>query len=161
MSDNESKLLLGMELRPEFVVMDLDAATNAEALEKLAQKLIDNGMVKPGFLPAILKREDEYCTGLAFAEMGIALPHTDAIHVNSPCIGIAKLQKPVTFQSMGMPDIPCEVEMLFMLGITDPDTQLDFLKTLMVTFQATGKLNGLKACETPEKMVEVFQSYFS
>lgn len=154
------KLLQGMEVRPEFVILDLDAQTNTEALEKLAQRLLDNDVVKPGFIPAILKREEDYCTGLAFAEMGIALPHTDAEHVKKPCVGIASLRKAVTFQSMGMPNVPCEVEMLFMLGITEPETQLKFLTTLMVTFQTAGRLNALKACKTPEKLTELFKSYF-
>ncbi len=160
MTNVQPTLLQGMEVRPELVILDLDAETNTEALEKLAQKLLDNDVVKPGFIPAILKREEDYCTGLAFPEMGIALPHTDAEHVKNPCVGIASLRKAVTFQSMGMPDVPCEVEMLFMLGITEPETQLRFLKTLMLMFQTAGRLSALKACETPEKLTELFKSYF-
>ena len=160
MSNDKPKLLLGMDLRPEFVALDLCADTAGAAIEALAQKLIDAEVVKPSFLPAILKREEEFCTGLAFDEMGIAVPHTDPEHVNAPCIGIASLQKPVTFQSMGTPDVPCEVEMLFMLGITDPHTQLDFLQSLMSSFLVSGRLTALKATDSPERMVELFESYF-
>jgi len=160
MTNDRPKSLQGMEVRQELVILDLEAKTNAEALEKLAQRLLDNDLVKPSFIPAILKREEDYCTGLTFPEMGIAIPHTDAEHVKKPCVGIASLQKPVTFQSMGMLNVPCEVEMLFMLGITDPESQLKFLTTLMVTFQTSGRLWALKACETPEKLTELFKSYF-
>ncbi len=160
MNNEQPALLQGMEIRPEFVLLNMDANSNTEAIEKLASNLVNQDMVKPSFLPAILKREEEYCTGLAFEEMGIAIPHTDAEHVNNPCIAIGVLNKPVTFQSMGMPDVPCEVEMLIMLGITEPHTQLDFLKTLMQIFQTPGRLNTLKACTTQQELVETFKSYF-
>ncbi len=160
MANVNHKLLQGMELRPEYVILDLDAKTNLEVLGLLAQKLLDNDAVKPEFIPAVLKREENYCTGIKFAEMSIALPHTDAEHVKRPCVGIASLRNTVTFQHMGMPNVPCEVEMVFMLGVTDPDLQLKFLTTLMGTFQTEGRLSALKACETPEKLIEMFKSYF-
>jgi len=160
MDHEQTVHLQGLELRPEFVLPDVGAESNIQAIELLAGKLLNEGMVKPGFLPAILKREEEYCTGLAFPEMGIAIPHTDAEYVIRPCIAIASLKKPVMFQSMGMPDVPCEVEMVFMLGITEPEKQLNFLQTLMKVFQTEGRLLALKKCKTPEELEELFKSYF-
>jgi mannitol/fructose-specific phosphotransferase system IIA component (Ntr-type) len=61
---------------------------------------------------------------------------------------------------MGMPDIPCDVEMVFMLAIADPNAQLDFFRTLMRIFQISGKLRALKGCEASEELVELFASYF-
>lgn len=160
MSTNEPVLLQGMEILPDFVMLDIVAESNIDAVAQLAQNLQSKGAVKPGFVPAIIKREEEFCTGLAFEEMGIAIPHTDADHVNSPCIAVGVLDKPVTFQSMGMPDVPCEVEMLIMLGITSPHTQLDFLKTLMQVFQTPGRLKLLKESTSREALVETFKSFF-
>jgi len=61
---------------------------------------------------------------------------------------------------MGMPDIPCETEMVFMLAITDPDKQINFLQGLMQIFQEPGKLKALKACTTSVDLAELFKSYF-
>jgi len=46
-----------------------------------------------------------------------------------------------------------------MLGITDPDTQIDFLQTLMRTFQTAGRLKELKATKCPKELVDLFKSY--
>ena len=159
MEGSKPGLLLGMDLRPEFVLIDVKADSNLSAIEILANRLLQEGVVKSSFVPAVMQREEEYCTGLTFPEMGIAIPHTFPEHVIDPCIGIATLKKAVTFQSMGMPDEPCEAEMLFMLGITDPDTQLGFLQTLMRTFQTEGRLKALKATKCPQELVELFKSY--
>jgi len=161
MDNAQPSLLSGMELRPAFVLLDLEADTNMQALEQLSDRLLEAGMVKSTFRSAILKREEEYCTGLAFPEMGVALPHTDKEHVISPCIAIGVLRSPVTFQSMGMPEIPCDVDMIFMLAITDPEAQLNFLQAFMQTFQEPGKLRALKACKTAEELTTVFKSYFA
>lgn len=161
MNHTQPVLLQGMEIRPEFVLLDIDTDSSAGAIGMLANRLLEEKMVNPGFLPAILKREEDYCTGLAFPEMGIAIPHTDPEHVVKPCIAIGVLRRPVVFGSMGTPDTPCEVEMVFMLGINQPETQLDFLKTLMTTFQTPGRLPALKSAATPGELVEIFKSFFT
>lgn len=160
MSNESAQLMRGMQLRPEFVMLNLEAGTNMQAIESLANNLAAEGVVKESFTGAILKREADYCTGLAFEEMGIAIPHTDAEHVNEASIGIAVLNKPVTFQSMGMPDIPCEVEMLFMLAIKEPELQLEFLQELMNIFGTKDRLINLKNCKTPQELTKTFKSYF-
>ena len=159
MDCSKPELILGMDLRPEFVLIDVEADSNIQAIDVLAKRLLEEGVVKPSFVSAVKEREEEYCTGLTFPEMGIAIPHTFTEHVIVPCMGIATLKNTVIFQSMGMPDIPCEVEMLFMLGITDPDTQIDFLQTLMRTFQTAGRLKELKATKCPKELVDLFKSY--
>ena len=158
--DHAKPLLSGMELRPDFVLLDLQAGSNTEVLEKMASRLLEEGMVKSSFQSAILKREEEHCTGLAFADMGVAIPHTDPVHVITPCLAIAALKNAVDFQSMGMPDVPCKTEMVFMLAITDPDTQLGFLQALMQIFSEPGRLPALKACKTAEELTQLFKSYF-
>lgn len=159
-STAKESLLLGMDLRPEFVMLDICADNRTQALEQLANTLLQEGMVKPDFPSAIVEREEEYCTGLAFEEMGIAIPHTTPNHVINPCIAIGVPTRPITFRSMGTPNIPCETEMIFMLAITDPDMQLDFLQTFMHILQTPGRLRDLKACKTQENLTSLFKSYF-
>ena len=157
---SQSELIGGMHFSSDNVILDMEAGSNTEAIEQLAQRLLENEMVKPSFPSAILKREEEYCTGLTFEEMCIALPHTDAEHVLHPCIAVGTLKHPVTFQSMGEPEVPCEVEMVFMLAIKEPQAQLELLQTLMQAFQGPGRLPALKACKTPVELIELFKTYF-
>jgi len=150
-----------MELRPEFVMLDIDVGSSTQALELIAGRLLKEGMVTPDYPAAILKREEEFCTGLKFDEMGIALPHTYPEYVIKPCIAIGVLRNPVTFRSMGMPDVPCDVEMIFMLGVTDAEAQLNFLKLLMSALRSSGKLRALKTCKTENELAELFKTYFA
>ena len=144
-----------------LVLMDIEASDDQEALDILANKLLDEGIVKPSYIAAVKKREIEFCTGLQFEEMGIAIPHTDAEHVNVGAIGIGIPKKPITFQSMGMPDVPVEVEMIFMMAILEPHKQVELLQTLMSIFQAEGRLQSLKACNTPKEVSELFKKYLN
>lgn len=160
MSEETAKLLEGMRIDAKLVVMDIDAETDQKALDILGGCLFDEGIVKKSYLPAVKLREEQYCTGLQFEEMGVAIPHTDAEHVNEGAIGIGVLKHPITFKSMGMPDVPVEVELMFMMAIKEAHTQIEFLQALMTIFQEEGRLKALKACKSAEEVVETFKSFF-
>ena len=148
----------GMYVAPELVILDLEAADDQEAIDKLAHKMFDEGIVKESFIPAVKQREKDYCTGLQFEEMGVAVPHTMPEHVNKAAVAIAVLKKPVEFCAMGMPDDKVPAELMFMLAIREAHAQLEFLQALMMAFQKPGVLKSLKACATPEELVEKFRT---
>lgn len=154
--DATDKLYVGEDI----VLLDVEAGSDQEALDILARKLHSAGIVKESYIEAVKAREIEYCTGLQFEEMGIAIPHTDAEHVNKGAIGIAILKNPVAFKSMGMPDIPVDVEIVFMMAIKEPEKQLEFLQKLMKMFQTEGRLKSLKACTRQEEVASKFESFF-
>lgn len=160
MGNAEPTILSGMIMKPEFIATELDAQSDVDAIKLLANKLLENGIVKESFIPAIIKREQEFCTGLQFEDMGIAIPHTDAEHVNQAAITIGILKNPVEFKSMGMPEIPVNAEILFMMAINKPHAQLEFLRELMTMLQTEGRLRELKACKTQEEVVSKFYSFF-
>lgn len=160
MESETMKLLEGMRVDENLVMIDIEASTDKEALDILGKKLLEQGVVKESYLPAVQAREVEYCTGLQFEEMGIAIPHTDTEHVNEGAIGIGILKKPVTFQSMGMPDVPVEVEIMFMMAMKEAHTQIEFLQALMTIFQTEGRLKALKNCKTSKEVSDTFQSFF-
>lgn len=159
--DSEAvKLLEGMNVKPNLVMMDIEASTGQQALDILANRLFEEGIVKKSYIAAVKARETEYCTGLQFEEMGIAIPHTDVEHVNQGAIGIGILKRPVPFCFMGMPEISVDVEIMFMMAIKEAHTQIEFLQALMTIFQTKGRLKAIKACKTPEEVVDTFQSFF-
>lgn len=147
-------------IAPELVLMDIDASTDQEAIEILAKHLYDKGIVKESYIEAVLEREKVFSTGLAFEEMGIAIPHTDSIHVNKQAIAVGILKNPVEFCHMGMPEVPVKVEMMFMMAIKKPESQVDFLGKMMDIFQAEGNLKGLKACASEEDLAKQFKQFF-
>ena len=156
MSEEGRGLLDGMRVSPELVLLEVEAETDQEAIEALAALMLEKGLVKESFLPAILQREREYCTGLQFEEMGIAVPHTMPEHVIEAAVAIATLKRPVPFRAMGMPEDEVPVELVFMLAIRKAHDQLEFLQALMMAFQQQGVLPGLKASSTAEELIEKF-----
>ena len=151
----------GLLVSEQLVMMEIEAADDLEAVDILANRLLEEGIVKPSFISAVKKREIEFCTGLQFEDMGIAIPHTDVEHVNEGAIGIGILKHPIQFKSMGMPEIPVPVEMIFMIAILEPHKQVELFQTLMPIFQMEGRLKSMKACGTAKEVTELFKAYLS
>lgn len=142
-----------------IVMMNVEAASDLDAIDQLAHQLLKEGVVKESYIPAVKKREIEYCTGLLFPDMGIAIPHTDAEHVLTGSIGVAILEHPVSFKTMGTDDIPVDVQIIFMMAIKEAHQQVEFLQRLITSFQMEGRLKDLKASETAKEVASKFQ-YF-
>lgn len=121
---DESVILLGVE-----------GETKETVLETVAQNLVDRGLVKESFIPAILKRESEFATGLPTAGVSVAIPHTDVEHVNEKTISVAVLKNPVDFVIMGDDSETTPVQIIFMLAMDEAHSQLTLLQKLMQTFQ--------------------------
>lgn len=160
MDNQEMDLLGNILISPELVVLDLEAESDMDAINKLATHLYDKGIVKETYIPAVQQREVDFCTGLQFETMGVALPHTDSIHVNQQAIAIGVLKNPVTFHHMGMPDVDVEVSLMFMLAIQKPEAQITFLGKMMEVFQLDGCLEQVKNAANEEEAAKVFRGFF-
>ena len=86
--ENMSSALGDVYISPELILMDIEAKTDQEAIEILAKHLYEKGIVKESYIDAVKEREKVFSTGLNFEEMGIAIPHTDSIHVNRQAIAV-------------------------------------------------------------------------
>ena len=161
MGSQEHDMLGDILISPEIVMLGLKADTDMEAIDQLASLLYSKGIVKESYIPAVKQREVDYCTGLAFESMGVALPHTDTEHVNQQAIAIGVLDRPVLFRAMGMPEETVEVSMMFMLAITKPDAELEFLSKMVDVFQQPGCLDRVKQARNAVEAAETFRSFFN
>ena len=109
--------------------------TKEEVLTYLGQQLVDKGIAKESFLQAILDREKVFATGLQFEGYGVALPHTDAEHVNKTQLAVLTLQEPVTFIQMATTDQAVSVSLIIMLAIKEAHSQVEMLQKLMTFLQ--------------------------
>ncbi|HZG71640.1 MAG TPA: PTS sugar transporter subunit IIA [Chondromyces sp.] len=125
------------------ILLDLEGDSKEEILETVAQNLVDKGLVKESFIPAIIKREKEFATGLPTAGVSVAIPHTDVEHVIQKSISVAVLKKPVDFVIMGDDSETTPVQLIFMLAMDEAHTQLSLLQKLMQVFQDEGTLTFL------------------
>lgn len=137
-----------------YLAVTLSCENDKEVLTQMASALQDEGYVKDSFPEAILKREEVYPTGLPVGEISVAIPHTDPEHVNDAAICLGILDKPVTFNVMGMEGETTDVSILFMLSIKHKEDQMDMLQKLIAVCQNQDTLKEIMA-EDMDKINEV------
>lgn len=143
----------------ENLVLPLEAESKEEAIEKLATVLLQNGYVKESFVPAIVAREGEFATGLPTGSIGVAIPHTDAIHVNKQAVGVAVLKNPVDFCIMGDPfDTTVPVRVLFMLAVPNKEKVMVMLQQVIAIIQDQDFLHKITFSEDREAVLALLDT---
>ncbi|UDN62010.1 PTS sugar transporter subunit IIA [Clostridioides sp. ES-W-0016-02] len=130
-------------INSNLIFKDIEVSSNEDALKFLGQRLFDEQYVKESYIEAVIAREKKYATGLPTGIYGVAIPHTDIVHVNEPGIAIGILNKPVKFIMMGTDDTEIDVKVIFMLAVKEPQEQLQLLERLMTIFQDENMLNNI------------------
>jgi PTS system galactitol-specific IIA component len=118
-------------LKEDCIIENLEAATKEEAIAAMCRILFSKGYVKDSFEAAILERERLYPSGLPMEGHKIAIPHTDAEHVNESVILFARLAEPVEFSSMGDPDEKIQVQLVSMFALKEKK-KIGFLLDVLI-----------------------------
>lgn len=118
-----------------------------EAIKKLADEFFKKALVKDTFYQAVIDREQAYPTGLSINGIGVAIPHTEGIHIIKPQIGFMTLIEPVIFKDMVDDQHEIEVNTIFMLGLSKSEHQIQILQKLVEIFQDEVSLKSLIACK--------------
>mgnify|MGYP001383663798 CR=1 FL=1 len=119
----------------DLIELNMEAATAEEIIQRLGELMAAKQYVKTSYINAVLEREKSLPTGLALGDFCVAIPHTDSVHVNQSTIAIACLKQAALFQSMIDPQEQLKVELVFLLAVKDPNSQVQLLKNLMAVFQ--------------------------
>ena len=99
-------------LDEDLIFKDLPAKNNFDAIKLMGKVLIKKGIVKKGFIDAVIKREEEFPTGLN-TPIPIALPHTGYNFSIKEGFSIAILKQPVEFKDMGDSQRILKVKIVF------------------------------------------------
>ena len=145
---------------PELVFFDFEASDRVDFFTKMSQILMDKGYVKESWLDAIMTREKNYPTGLAFEHISVALPHVDPEHLVKPYIAVIKPKEPLIFEGMAGigGDIPAEL--IVNLGLlAHAEGQVAVLQALMGVFMEEDTVADIRAQTTPEGMVDTMKKY--
>lgn len=135
-------------LSKEWILVDYEAADLRETIEAAASLVKDR--IKPGFVEAALKREEEYPTGLDLP-IGVAVPHADEHFVLADGIAVITLKKPVTFGLMaGAPGETTPVSIVFLINVRDGDSHVKLLGRLFDFIQVEDHLQKIMDAKTPE-----------
>jgi PTS system galactitol-specific IIA component len=143
----------------DLIVSQLKAANFQEIIESLGNRLQAFGYVKGSYVPAVIKRERIFPTGLPLGNINVAIPHTDVEHVNKPAIAVATLAHPVVFGNMGDPGNTLEVSIVFLLAMKEPHAQVNLLQNLVETFQNPEILEFLLGATDPKEIQKILQQH--
>jgi len=148
-------------LHEDLILLNYEAESKEELLENLSKILKEKGYVKDSFSEGVLQREIIYPTGLNTAGVKVAIPHTDAIHVEKPAILVALLNKPVSFKEMGSGVKDVEAKLIFMLAIKNPSRQVQTLGKLMSIFSEKDKLLSIYNSTTTKEVIDKLSKILS
>lgn len=142
-------------LNKELILLDVVANDKIELLTKLSSLLKEKGYVKNSYQNAVIEREKIFPTGLITEGGGVAIPHTDAEHVEKSTIVFAKLKKPVIFKEMGNNENDVNVEIVFMLAISNPSEQVPTLSKLMSILTNKLILTKIKDSANTSEIIDI------
>jgi PTS system galactitol-specific IIA component len=133
--------------------------TEKEAvLELMSGCLLQHGYTKDSYHDAIVAREKVYPTGLSGERLGIAIPHTDIVHVIRPAICICIFKNPVEFQLMGGDENETvQASVVFMLALKEPEKQLEVLQLIATILENDSYLKSILQCNTPDEVLTVLK----
>ena len=143
---------MDVALSEDLVLLDVEAEDNFDLLRQAAQRLHEHGYVKDSYADAVVAREKVFATGLPTVMGGVAIPHTDVEHVNTPAVCIARLKKPVDFIVMGDDTETVSVDCIFMLAMKEAHAQLTLLQNLMGILQDADALKLVKTGESAQEI---------
>ncbi|BAB03911.1 PTS sugar transporter subunit IIA [Halalkalibacterium halodurans] len=140
------------------ILLNVEAITSEEVLTIMGKKLHHLGLVKESFVNAVISREKSFPTGLPTSSIAVAIPHTDPHHVKQKTICFAALKDQVDFGVMGETDVNTPVKLVFMLAMTEAESQLSLLKHLIDLFQEEDTLMMLVNETTETKIYDIISS---
>ncbi|CEI80466.1 PTS sugar transporter subunit IIA [Oceanobacillus oncorhynchi] len=150
---NQDKNRNKLKFDEDMIMLNICASSSKELLKELSQVFYDRGYVQDSFKQAIVKREEQYPTGLKTTSIGVAIPHADPVHVKQESLAVGILSDAVIFNEMTSSE-SLNVEIIFMLAITDSGQHLIMLQALSEILKDKEKLSSIRYAATKE---EVFQ----
>lgn len=151
------------ELLNKELIFFENAESKEEILRKIGRKLLENGLVKEGFIESIVEREEKYPTGIDLSVVGenlpnVAIPHSEPEYSNCKKLVVVKLEKDIKFKNMIDPSKELKVKYLFFILNNEKSAQTNILSHLMSFFTQENKMKGLENLKTKD---EVYQYLIS
>ncbi len=134
-----------------------DPIDRIELLTTMSEEAQKNQWVKPGYLEALLTRENKYPTGLHTLGVEVAIPHADPEWTITPGMIVSVLEQPTDFEPMGGQGDMVKARFVFLLLIPDADTHLQFLQTLAEFIEDEDKLANLGKTKDINPLLQFFK----
>lgn len=143
-------------LKDDLIKLNIECENRDHLLEILAEEALKRGFVTEQFLEKVKEREAAFPTGLSLSKYNVAIPHTDPEHVFEQFIAVATLEKPVSFHLMDDKNKEADIDVVIMLGLNEPHSQLTVLQQIMQVIQDEAKVEQIKHSTTVSEVHSVF-----
>jgi PTS system galactitol-specific IIA component len=141
-------------LDPNAILLHYDAQDAEGVVRQLSARLVAGGYVHESFADAALAREAELPTGLVLGgDINAAIPHTDVEHVIRPAVALATLTKPVTFRHMIDPTEEVPVQIVFLLALEQPKSQVAMLQEVATILQSPQLVDSLVSASSADELL--------
>lgn len=140
----------------DLVKLNLSVSDRDEFFEVMYNEAFNKGYVTEEFLSKIKERESVFPTGLNIGDYSVAIPHTDPQYVKEQFIAVVTLEKPVKFNQMDDASLETDVNVIFMLGLNQPHSQIEVLQQLMQMIQNKSNVDQLLSAKGFEDVQDLF-----
>ena len=145
-------------LNPEAVLLQVEAEDAAEIITKLGGILSQLGYVHDDFVEATLAREASMPTGLPLSgAVNAAIPHVDLNFVKRPAVALATLKRPVIFHNMVDVEADVPVQLVIMLALDQPKSQIETLQQVASILQKPEVVERLMAATRVEEILTILE----
>lgn len=138
----------------KLIFIDKKFSNTDDLFEDVSDFLVSENYVESTFLSAIKEREQQFPTGLPLEKYGVAIPHTDPEHIKEEFVAVIVCKEPVEFKSMENMDDIVNVQLAFILGLKDPNKQLQTLQDLIMIVQDKEKVQNIIESTSASEVLE-------
>lgn len=142
-------------LSEENIFLEIEAKTKYELIELLAEKLNKAGKLinKSTFIKDIYIRENEGITGI---ENGLALPHGKSEGVKETTIVVAKLKKPIEWETLDNSKV--DLVVLFAVRLEDKnELHLKLLAKIAGNLSEEENINRIKEINDKKEIIKILE----
>ncbi len=144
-------------LHKELIWTDTTCVTQEDVFKTVADQGTELHYVTNHFLRKLKEREEIFPTGLKLDGYGVALPHTDPECVNEQFIAVLTSKRGIPFQLMEDKNQSVRAEVIFVLGLNEPHSQLEVLRQLMSIIQDKGNVQALNEASSADDMIQTLE----
>lgn len=147
------------DLYREDLIFKSSASSKEEVFEEIGKLLIEKDLVTDQFPTEVVKRENDYPTGLDLGTVvdganNVAIPHTEIEYCKSKNIVFVKLDNELTFNNMIKPQEELQVKYLFMIINDQADNQTNVLSNLMEFLTDKNNIETLDRLEDEKEIYD-------
>ena len=145
-----------MKMGKQLSFVNREYSSKEEALKVVCSAAEEMGYVTGDFVKDLIKREEEFPTGLA-TKVPLAMPHVGS-NCNVSFMSLTTLKKPIAFRYMDGTEGTVLVELIFVFGIVNPKDQVMVLRKLSEIFQNKEALEEIRSSKNDNDGCEIIRN---